>query len=398
MTKKRAPRKRESSGLRWGEGSITVLRRASGDVYLARWYDDDGLTVGRHAKSFRTREDAEDHLRHVHRSKAQGTYRSPSDMTVSDLVSEYIQRAASRISDRTVRTYRDRAVTMIDPTIGKRKLDSIKPLDVQRWIDRLVAEKWAASTVRAAVAVLMGALREAAILGITDRHLGQGIRRPAIGRQATATWSIAEARRVMQHVKDDPIFGALYWVAIATGMRPGELRALSWDQVNLDAGTISVERTITRGPDGSERIANRTKGKLARTIAISPAIVNRLRWHRQRQRERQLLIGGEWFPLRLCFDRGDGHWMYQSTWQRRHLIICREAEVAIIRCHDIRHTSASLELEAGTHPKIVSERLGHTQIAMTMDRYSHVSPSLQRSAANALSDRLIDQDDSAETG
>ena len=381
--------KRERTGQTWGEGWVKERTRADGTVtFQARWYDADGTRPGEHAKTFPTRDAAEDHLRAIRRAKRDGRYRPPSAMTVSDLVAEYVDRAASRISERTVLTYRARARRMIDPTIGRRALDGLAPLDVQRWIDALGRQGFAPSTVHAAVAVLMGALREAALLGITDRHLGQGVRRPALGRPTATVWTEAEARRVLAAVRDDPIYGALYHLALATGMRPGELRALKWADVDLDAGVVTVRRTISKGADGSEVIADRTKSKRPRAVAVAPPIAERLRWHKARQAERRL-ASDRWRDAGVVFDGGDGHWIWQGPWQRWHRAMCARVGVPVIRCHDLRHTSATLELATGTHPRVVSERLGHSTVTMTLDRYTHVSHETQRVAAEALAGRLF---------
>lgn len=382
-----------SDGLKRGEGGIRERLRADGSLsFQARWWDVvPGHEPVLRSKTFLSRDEAEDHLRTVLRTKRDDRYRSPSAMTVSDLVSEYIDRASSRITERTKMTYTRRAASMIDPTIGKRKLDSVTPLDIQRWIDSLSRTGFKPSTIHAAVAVLMGALREAALLGITDRHLGTGIRRPSIRHTERTTWTEAEVKAVLRAVRGDLRFDALYHVAIATGMRPGELRALQWADVDLGAGMIRVRRTITRGTDRSELSVIRTKTGTGRAVALSPSIVERLRWHKVRQKERQL-AHEHWQKLDLVFDRGDGHWIYASHWQRYQIEMCERAGVPVIRLHDIRHTSASLELAAGTHPKIVAERLGHANIQITLDLYSHVSPDLQRHAAQALSDRLFDDE------
>ena len=353
-------------GLKWGEGSIEERTRGDAVVFLARWLEPDGIAVRRRSKQFATRAEAEDHLRSVLRAKEEGRYRVPSRMTVAELVADYVGRAAAagRITERTALTYRKRAASMIDPTIGKKRLDALTPLDVQRWIDGLTRAKFAPSTVHAAVAVLMGALREAALLGITDRHLGQGVRRPAIGRPRADTWTADEARRVVRAVADDPIYGALYRVAIATGLRPGELRALKWIDINLDSGILTVRRTVTKDGEGHEILAERTKSKGVRAVALAAPVVEALRRHKTKQAERRL-AAERWTDLGLVFDRGDGHWLFQSQWQRFHRKVCAKAGVPYIRHHDLRHTSASLELETGAHPKIVADRLGHSTIAMT---------------------------------
>lgn len=374
------------------KGSIRERVRADGTIlYQARWWDvTPGQEPTQRTKSFLTRAEAEDHLAAVHRSKRDQKYRPPCNLTVSELVTDYIDRAgdAGRISERTVLTYRKRADTMITPAIGKRKLEDISPLDVQRWIDGLNRKGFAPSTVHAAVAVLMGALREAALLGMTDRHLGHGVRRPKLAQPDAATWSADQSHAVLVAVQDDSIYGALYHVAILGGLRPGELRALMWEDVDLDAGTIEVRRTISKDREGHEIIVPRTKSKKSRVLPIAAPVVEMLRWHRTKQKERRLACE-EWINLGLVFDRGDGHWLYSSTWQRFHEKLCARVDVPFIPAHGLRHTSASIEVKTGTHPRVVSERLGHSTIAMTLDRYTHIAPQIARDAADALADAVL---------
>jgi integrase len=144
-------------------------------------------------------------------------------------------------------------------------------------------------------------------------------------------------------------------------MRPGELRALTWADVDLERGIVTVRRTISRGADGSEVIANRTKTNQVRTIAIDAATVERLRWHKARQNERRLR-SESWRPSGVVFDGGSGHFLYQGPWQRWHRLMCARVGVPVIRCHDLSHTAATLMVRAGLHPKMVAEILGHANI------------------------------------
>lgn len=365
------------------KGSVRERQRSDGTIlYQARWWDvTPGQEPTQRTKSFLTRAEADDHLAAVHRSKRDQKYRPPSDLTVSQLVREHIDRAAAaeRITPRTVHTYRLRAEKMIDPTIGKRRLEMITPLDVQRWIDGLARLGYAATTIHPAIAVLMSALREAAVLGVTDRHLGQGIRRPKLLPTPARTWSAEQARTVLDAVRDDPIYGALYHVAIMAGLRPGELRALCWQDVDLDAGSLTVRRTISKDTEGHEIIVNRTKTGKARVVPIPPAVIEHLVWHRARQRERRVKHA-DWQDHGVVFDRGDGHWIYAAAWQSFHRRLCDRLGVPAIRAHDLRHSFATLMLETDAHPRVVSEMLGHATVSMTLDRYSHPAHAIQRAA------------------
>lgn len=383
------PKRRSASGQHYGEGFVAKRTTPSGEPrYVARWLDSTGITPREFAKTFLTEAEAEDHLRSIYRAKQEHRYVTPSTMTVSQLVEQYIERASARVTERTILTYRRRAETMIAPTIGKRRLVDVKPLDVQRWIDSL-GKTFAPSTIHAAVAVLMGALREAAVLGITDRHLGQGIRRPTIGKSSATTWTQSDVQRVLSATSGDETYGTLYHVAIATGLRPGELRALTWADVDLERGTLTVRRTISRGADGSEVIVARTKTNQVRTIAIDPATVERLRWHKARQNERYLR-SESWRGKGVVFDGGDGHFIYQGPWQRWHRRMCERVGVPTIRHHDLRHTAATLMVKAGIHPRLIADVLGHQSIEISMDRYAHPDLQTQREAVEKLM-RLLEQ-------
>jgi integrase len=369
---------------------MTRVGRDGVTRYVARWY-----TLGRHGKpvlkgkTFHSLDDAEDHLRAIGRAKRTGRYAPPAELTVAELIADYLDRARHRVTDRTLLTYRTRADTTILPQLGTKRITALQPIDLQRWIDDLVRQGYAPATIHTAVAVLSGALREATMLGLIPRNPAIGIRRPTIPRRPMAIWTEPEARRVLTAVRDDPVYGTLYAVALATGMRPGELRALRWRDVDLDARRLTVRATMSKDEEGFEYLAERTKSGQARAIALAPATVDRLRWHRARQNERRL-GAMHWHEMDIVFDRGDGHWLNDSTWHDVHRRLCTQLDVAPIRLHDLRHSSASLELAAGTHPRIVADRLGHARITITLDRYSHVDSALQERAAEALSARLFE--------
>jgi integrase len=193
---------------------------------------------------------------------------------------------------------------------------------------------------------------------------------------------------LLQAVQRDERFEALYTVALATGMRPGELRALRWRDIDVIKGTIHVRATITRDEGKSEMIADRTKRGRGRVIAIGSHVQRTLIWHKTRQTERRLL-SSRWQDHNIVFDRGDGHWLYQSHWLRRHRELCTAAGIPAINHHALRHTAATLMLEKGIPVKVVSEILGHQNIQTTLDIYAHVSDGLQRLAVDLLSDTLF---------
>ena len=380
-----------SRALRRGAGFITHrVTRDGRDRWQARWAEPDAAGTPRwRGKVFDTEAEAVAWLETRDTARRRDRPVAAADLTVDALVAEILARSAARLSARTILTYRDRARTMIAPYLGSRRLIDLTPLDVQRWIDRLGREGYRPATIHAAVAVLHTVLRDAAVLGLIERNVSEGVRRPGIAPAPVEAWTAAEARRVLATVREDELYGALYHVALATGMRPGELRALAWADVDLERGRIIVRRTMTRDAEGQAVIAARTKRGHGRAVAIPAPVVAILRWHRARQAARRLACEA-WHNLGLVFDRGDGYWLGQNTWRTAHLRLCRAAGVPVIRVHGIRHSYASIQLANGVAPKVVADALGHADIGMTLNIYSHTSDELHRTASELLGTTLFD--------
>lgn len=374
----------ERRGLKRGEGSWFERNGR----YVARWIDDNGRHRGR---TFDTIWEAEDHLREQYRKRQRGHAVSVSDLTVSGLIEEFLERAETRLSERTILNYRQRHEHMIKPHLGSRRIVTLETMDVQRWVT-MINGSFAPATVNNAISVLTAALREAVVLGLLPRNPATGVRRPSIVREKYVTWSAEECGRFLATVAGSEeyqeIYSALYHTAIVTGMRPGELRSLGWQDVDLSAQIITVRRSISRNALGEEIIGRSTKTHRIRAVAITDELVELLEWHRDLQDLRRA-NHPHWQDHGLVFDRGDGHWIYQSAWQRAHRVLVDAAGVPYVTAHGLRHTSASLELEAGTHPVIVADRLGHKDVSMTTNMYQHTSVALQREAAAALSSRIF---------
>ena len=374
----------------WGDGYVETRTNRDGSIrHQARWPELNarGKRVLR-AKSFPTAEAAGDYLRSMGRDKRAGRYVAETQLTVAEMIAEYMARSAGRWKPNTYETYRIYRDRLIIPEFGARKIVDLTPHQIQLWVDRLAARKLSPSAIANAFTLLSASLKEATNLGLLDRNPATGVRLPSRSRVARPTWTIQDARRVLDALADDPLLHALYAVAIMTGMRPGELRALRWSDVNLTRSLIVCSRTITRDQEMQPVMGTSTKTARSRVIAIPAFVVVALERWRKVQLERRLAHPA-WIDDGIVFDRGDGQFLPQESLQVHHRRVLELAGVPRIRLHDIRHTYATIELEGGTNPKIVQERMGHRSIATTLDLYTHVSVDLQQAAADHLAQRLL---------
>jgi integrase len=173
-------------------------------------------------------------------------------------------------------------------------------------------------------------------------------------------------------------------LAATTGMRRGEIVALRWQDVDLDAGRISVSRSVEKTRDGGLRIKEPKSARGRRMISLPAMTVDALRAQKQDQLARKLLLGRAYEDNDLVCPQADGALMSPDVLTARFPTIVRRASLPHMWFHDLRHTHATLLLRAGVHPKIVSERLGHSTVSLTLDTYSHVLPSLQDEVARKL--------------
>ena len=175
-----------------------------------------------------------------------------------------------------------------------------------------------------------------------------------------------------------------------TGMRRGEVLGLRWSDVDLDAGQLAIVQTLTT-INGVPTFGATKSSRSRRVVYIDPQTVSVLREHRKRQREERLIAGPAWTATPdLVFRDEAGVRLQPDLFTRKFSALVAASGLTPIRLHDLRHTYATLALKAGVHPKIVSERLGHATVGITLDLYSHVTPAIAREAAGVVADRIFE--------
>ena len=371
-------------GIRRGDGYITERVTKTGATrYQARWLDG----VSWRSKTFGMRDDAEDYLRTVGRAKRDGRYEPESRMLVRDALAAYMDRGKRRWKSNTYSTYGTVIRFHITPYIGTIRLTELTSWRVQSWVDDLVRAELSPSVIENARVILNGACKDAMRLGVIPGNPVTGASLPARQKRKYAVWTPEQSRMVLDTCAEDIRMRTYYILALTTAMRPGEIRALKWSDIDFDKQRMRVERTITRDERGRQILGTTTKTGRSRTIALAPSTIATLRAWRANQSERRL-ASHRWHNLDLVLDRGDGFILPQNTVARAHQRICGEAGVPIIRLHDIRHTAATMLLNSGVHVKVVADLLGHSSVSITLDTYSHPGESLQRDATQALADAI----------
>lgn len=245
--------------------------------------------------------------------------------------------------------------------------------------------------------MLHRALGQAIRWGAVARNVTELVDPPRVSRKEMRALSPDEARRLLEVAAGTPL-EALYAIALTTGMREGELLGLRWHEVDLNGRKLYVVGSLQNLPGEGWKIVEPKTARSRRLVVLSELGADALRRHRAMQAERRLRRGDEWQDNDLVFPNALGKPMNPPNLLIRSLRpLLAKANLPKVRFHDLRHTAASLMLDQGIHPKIVSEMLGHSAVGITLDLYSHVTPSMQAQAADAL-DSLLGRNFGRQTG
>lgn len=337
----------------------------------------------------RTKREAERQVAELINKSQTGGFTDAGKVTVREYFDHWLETTAPTLRAVTVRRYRDLVRLHIAGVIGNTLLGKLTAADVQRLYAGRLAAGLSPTTVRYVHAVLHHALDDAVKWGLLFRNVADAVEPPQKARNEMRVWNTEEVGRVLRAAATDPL-EALWRLAIYTGMRRGELLAVKWGDLDLDAGALFVQRSLGRGATARLEEGEPKSRSGRRRIALSPSVVDSLRRHRVRQLEHRLALGDAYEDRGIVFANETGGYLHPNVLYRRFGALIARAGVPAIRFHDLRHTSATLLLAEGVHGKIVQERLGHANIAMTLDLYSHVTADMQRQAADVLEAALAD--------
>ena len=351
-----------------------------------------------HTKSgFRTKRTAEDAMSEMIGSVADGTYVAPDPQAVGEWIDRWLVTIAPKIRASTLRDYRN-GLGRVKDRLGRIRLQSLRPLDVEELYASLLADGHryggglSAKTVRNVHIALRRCLADAERFGLVQRNVAALVKAPAPRRPELSTWNAAEMRTFLAAMHGDR-HEAAYRLIASTGMRRGEALGLRWSDVDLGAGRVTICRTLS--VIDNEFVWSQPKtARSRRSVSLDPETVATLKAHRARQLEGRIAAGDVWNDADLVFCDQLGGALHPDRFTRAFGSAARRAGVKQIRLHDLRHTWATLALQAGVHPKVVSERLGHASTGITLDIYSHVQPELDASAATTVA-RLFAEDPTA---
>jgi integrase len=346
-----------------------------------------------HRRGFRTQTLAKTALKNLFAESDDGDYVEPSSQPVRVYLEKWLTAVATNRKPSTAGMYGHKLRRYVIPRIGAMPLRQVDAAT----LDALYAELRASGGRPDADGnpTPLSEQTVAVVHRILHRAFGDAVRRRIIRSNPAAdavpprstsphemhVWDATQLRTFLEHVSADRL-RALWVLAATTGMRRGELCGVQWGDVNLDAGQVAVRRS--RVPIAGKVTESTPKSGKTRTVALDPATVSVLRAHRRAQLEERLAWGEAWTDSGYVFVQEDGTPLRPDAVTRAFDGHVAAVQLPRLRLHDLRHSHATLGLAAGIPAKVMSERLGHATVGITLDLYSHVMPGMQEEAAAKL--------------
>ncbi|MGH2502376.1 MAG: site-specific integrase [Ktedonobacterales bacterium] len=323
------------------------------------------------------------------RDYEQNQFIADTRQTVEQYLTSWLEARRPFIKEHTWEGYEAMIPLHVVPVIGKVKLAQLTAQHVQQVVTATHDEGLSTRTVAEAYSVLHRALRAAERLGIVPQAASTRVQRPRIKRREMRPLSREEAQGFLEAARGHWL-EALFRLALSTGMRRGELLALKWRDVDLDAGRLSVVASL-RWRHGVAMYSTPKTKRSRRQIALTAEMVSTLVEMRRQQRAQRLRVGPAWQGE--AYDAVFSDELGERLREKRVLlnfrrVLATAGILTTVRFHDLRHTCATLLLQQRVHPKVVSEMLGHSSITITLDLYSHVLPDMQDEAARAMATAL----------
>lgn len=368
------------------------------------------ITIG----TYRTKKEAGKAERDALTQQERGTLIDPAKVTVTELLTTWLQTKAGTISPNSEKDYEITIRRHIAPAIGRVHVQKLTPAQMQAqfttWKDAGLQPR----TLARCHSILNQALEKAVEWGIVYRNVCRSVSRPSLPKRPGSVWTPDETRTFLHTAMHRPILtragdtgktrpdelSPLWHFLALEGMRRGEALGLRWQDVNWDRGTVHIAQTVVsdKANKGRAMVQPRTKtGAGARTVKLTAETLEVLEAHRDRQAFTRKAAGNAWEDHDLIVCTSTGTPVNPNNVSRSFHRLVRLAGVPQIRVHDLRHGAATMLLRAGVPAKIVSERLGHANIGITLDLYSHVTGEMQDAAAEAMS-ALMRGTDETQTG
>lgn len=337
-------------------------------------------------RGFKTKREAHDAMVKLKAEMLGGEHSDLSKLSYATFVDEWMKERTFHLQETTFESHKMYLENVIKPRIGHFQLRQIEPIHMQKFVNDLAIDiGYAPATVHLIYRIVSASLRKAKILKLINENPTIGITLPKLRKTAEINvWTLEEVNHFIDESKTIKRLTRIYIacvIALLTGMRQGEIMGLRWKDIDFENQIIYVRQTLTQ----TARIKAGAKNNASiRNVHIPVKLIEELKLHKKRIIEEKKYYQRDYQDHGLIICTRDGRPMIPRNLRKEFYHLTEKLGLPKIRFHDLRHTHATMLIQQNVNVKLISERLGHTDIQTTLNTYSHVLPNMQREVADKL--------------
>ncbi len=336
-------------------------------------------------RGFDSKREANDCLVELQNEVQQGDFVEPSQMTVSQFMDDWLESRKGKIEETTMYNNICYVRNHIKPAIGDYKLQEITPIICQRFVDNMSNNGYAFNTVDRVTTTIKMAFDQAVRFKIIKQNYMRMVEMPKRTKKKMTVWTVEEINQFLEHTKTKRYY-CVYVIALLTGMRQGEILGLRWQDIDFKEKLIYVRQTLTHYGKDFKDGAKTDSG--VRIISLPEKLIPVLKAEYKKVQELKKNKGKDFEDHDLVICAENGKRVFPSNLFKAFKKDVKNSGVPEITFHEMRHTHATMLIQKNINAKIISERLGHSKIGITLDTYSHVLPSMQQEVAQKIDEMV----------
>ncbi|MCK2017945.1 site-specific integrase [Peribacillus frigoritolerans] len=340
-------------------------------------------------RGFESKRHALDEMTKLRAEVLEDEFLDLTKMTYEHYMEEWFQERKNTLQRTTFEIHSIYYRNVIKPELGQLKVQQIAPIQIQKFINELVNDtNYSAHTIHLIFRIVSASLKKAKVLKLIKHNPSDGITLPKIKKREMSIWTLKQVNQFISEASNINRLTRCYigfLISIFTGMRQGEILGMRWKDVDFETQTIFVRQTLTQNAEIKSGAKNEAS---VRSIHIPSKLVDELRSYRKQVLQEKLTHGQNYHDNDLVVCTRDGKPMIPRNFRKEFYNLVERVGLPKIRFHDLRHTHATILIQQNINVKLISERLGHSDIETTLNTYSHVLPDMQKSVSDKL-DKII---------
>ena len=334
-----------------------------------------------------TRRDAVNLMNQLISEANAGRTVSSSKMKVSEWVNHWLDNYLVNIEETTLVGYRTKIDNQIIPAVGEIRLGALTTDHIQMMINGMLERELSPKTIREAYNILNASLKAAQRQRLIPYNPCEGVSLPKLKKFKGEVYDVDEIQHVLAVAHGTDMYIPIL-LAVSVGLRRGEMLALRWEHIDFDKGIIHIRENLVRGAE--EDIIKAPKSEAGiRDIHVGQDVLAALKEAKKQYSHDLMAFGADFNNAGYVIHQKDGSPMKPDSMTRKWRRFLTANDLRDIRLHDLRHSNATAMIAAGVNPKVVQERLGHADVSVTLNTYTHVLPQMDEEAAQKVDELLF---------